>query len=588
MGKVVNHIGIPVCVLILAASAFAEQNANASSKPPTLTYVIRVADPAAQKAEIEVSLQGLSADQKKLGLSMSRGFAFAQLPAPLIDGDIRAKAGGQEATLKIDSPFHWTLDTNGAATVELRYAVALTHRERPEVKGRDDYEFPYVAVDHGMLVTAALLMTPDEVDTSPEIRIETPTGWAIVAPWTEKSPGVFQADTIGAAAHDLVAIGAWQRKDVKIDDFVATIAFAPGQNGLAEAVEPQVQKIVEHELALFGVPAKGRYLFLFGRPDGNGLGGSPKTRSMTLFVEPRLLAHLGDHLSHLIAHEFFHTWSVDRAPFGGDLRWVGEGFTDYYAFLVSARVGLIDANAFASTLSEKMQALDGNALREKTSLADAGGSLFFSDRSAYSLIYDGGLLVAAYLDCALRRLPGKSLDELLRGYINDPKWRSGAQPSLASFLEHIGSYGNEAIRKRVEQLVTTPYAIDAVALFAEIGVTIEKQTQKASLRMRANFDGARVTAIDPKDAAARLGVQSGDAFVKINGRDVANASEIMSAWAAPQDDRIRATLKRGDATVQIDEPIPMVTVYIVPSSAWADSLKENPKARVAKNSSNTP
>ena len=54
-------------------------------------------------------------------------------------------------------------------------------------------------------------------------------------------------------------------------------------------------------------------LVLFGRPDTPGLAGSPKTGAMTLSVQrvgdgPRALAPL----VHLVAHEFFHTWTASR------------------------------------------------------------------------------------------------------------------------------------------------------------------------------------------------------------------------------------------------------------------------------------
>ena len=98
------------------------------------------------------------------------------------------------------------------------------------------------------------------------------------------------------------------------------------------------------------------------------MAGSPKTCSMTLNVEPRLALAAGKHLSHLIAHEFFHTWGAGRVALPDEMRWITEGFTDYYAYLVSARLGLNTWEEFAETLGEKMRATDTNPIGGRLSL----------------------------------------------------------------------------------------------------------------------------------------------------------------------------------------------------------------------------
>lgn len=571
---------VAIAPLLMAVGAATAAVAQQSS----LHYTMRIPTPYKPLVEVAIHLQGLRPERQSVTLSMPEGFAFAQLPAPLIEGPIDARAADRPLTVVSETPFRWRVETLAAPDIVLRYVVALTHRAAPEVKNRDEYEYPYLAADHGMLVTAALLMTPEDVPFSTAtVHVEPPAGWPIIAPWapSDAGPGIFHVHDRASLSNDLLAIGAWRRQEAQIGDFLATVALAPGQDALAEAVEAPIRKIVEHELALFGVPAKGKYLFLFGRPEGQGLGGSPKTRSMTLYVEPRLAAHAGEHLAHLIAHEFFHTWNAQRAPLGGELRWVGEGFTDYYAFLVSARVGLLPPDAFAAKIAEKMQALSANPLRGKTALSAAGGTLFFTNRDAYNLTYDGGLLVAAWLDCALRKQSGASLDQLLREYINDDRWKSGASPDLASFLAKIADYGGSAIRDRVEQLVTTPYDLDPIKLFGEIGVVVTRESNPADLRIRANFDGPRVKDIDPRDAAARLGVRPGDLFSNVNGRDVATPQDVVSAWATPQGGRIRATLQRDGAMVQIDQPIPSESRFAAPVEAWKAALQEKPLIKPA-------
>ena len=63
-------------------------------------------------------------------------------------------------------------------------------------------------------------------------------------------------------------------------------AFAPGQEKLEQVAVPLIEEIVAAQLELFHVVPSKKYLFLFGRPETQGLGGSPKAGSMTLSVNP--------------------------------------------------------------------------------------------------------------------------------------------------------------------------------------------------------------------------------------------------------------------------------------------------------------
>ena len=172
------------------------------------------------------------------------------------------------------------------------------------------------------------------------------------------------------------AIGAWDVLQSQAADMELTLAFAPGQEELRAAVLERIVPIVEYELELFGTTPQEKYLFLFGESSMRGYGGSPKSSSMTLFVSPELpVSFATQGVEYLIAHEFHHTWMKARCQPEDELRFVIEGYTDYYAHLVPWRLELQDDAKLLSSLRGKLSELEG--AQGDISLTAAGGPIFF-------------------------------------------------------------------------------------------------------------------------------------------------------------------------------------------------------------------
>ena len=70
-----------------------------------------------------------------------------------------------------------------------------------------------------------------------------------------------------------------------------------------------------------------------------------------------------------MAHEFFHTWNMERIRSAGvepfnfedadmsDDLWLGEGFTNYFDSLVQARAGITTIDQFAGELANVINAV---------------------------------------------------------------------------------------------------------------------------------------------------------------------------------------------------------------------------------------
>ena len=537
----------------------------------SMHYDVTVRPAPDRRADVCARFGGLDPDASELRLKMEEKYAFVQLDEPLLDGPVRATANGQELAVERTGPYAWKLKPAGNTSVELRYAVPLTHRELKAVQGRHAYEYPFITDDHALLASAVLVIYPEDVRSGElRVRLSVPDGWKVFAPWRRLPSGEFEPPSRSSLHNDMLAVGNWNGHEIRVGDFVGNVAFAPGHSEVEEQVADGIKRIVEYELKLFDRPAKGNYLFLFGPPLERSMGGSPKTTSMILGIDPQLVEHGVHGMGHLIAHEFFHTWAGAEALIPDELRWLNEGITDYYAYLVCARLGLTSWEQFATTLSEKMQAAAGSQHYGKMSLTDAGGDVFFVDPAVGDLVYDGGMVVGAWMDRAIRAEgQGKSLDDFMRALINDPRWDPDEHgPTMEDLAALLPRFVSPRTAERIVAAVREPYTLDPVAVFTPLGVAVERRSAPPSLDMRANLDDTRVINLDHSGLAYKLGVRENDRFVEVNGVEAADQLAVRRAWRSPQEGRMRVRLLRGGETIEIDGPLAEVVSYVVPADPW--------------------
>jgi predicted metalloprotease with PDZ domain/endonuclease/exonuclease/phosphatase family metal-dependent hydrolase len=535
-------------------------------------YRFTITDPADEMVAAELKLSDLSAMSAPIHLRFAEGFAFARLPEPRLQGEIEIVAGSDPAVqLKRVSAYHWTLDPANSDVVRLKWQVPLDHRDLPQVKGRDEYEYPYLRSDHGMLVMSTLALLPDEVNEQ-KIRVEfhLPTDWTLHAPWPRLQKGLwsFRPNSKRALQSDMVAVGGWKVHQQVVSGMNLVVAFSPEQEFLYDDVVAKVAPIVEAELKLFGSAPQKDYLFLFGEPQENGAGGSPKTQSMTLYVDPALPRDFAvNMLSHLIAHEFHHTWMQARCQPVDELRFVAEGFTDYFAYLVSWQLNDATDQEYLAILNEKLVETE-TSLQEllasdpkSATLAEAGGPAFFQGGAAYQATYSGGLMMALWLDLGLRQTSDSKLEDLLRAFYEDKRWQDGTRPTSRHFWQLVESMGGKKMAKQGQELASAKGFGDWQQAFLQWGVVTKRELQQAQLQIRANFDGNQITDIDPNATGARIGLQSGDELQKVNGVQVQTAAEIRAAFTKPVDGRLAVELRRKNKIVKLDQAIPQDVKY---------------------------
>ncbi len=548
---------------LLAAAGCAAPSARETSGPasgPRAEYRVRLLDPAARAVAVELRLTGLDPAAPTVSLSLPEGYSFLRLDEPLLAVPLEARtAAGAPLAIERPGPYRWVVAKGAATDLGLTWTGALTAHDRPDVVARDSFGHPYVAADHALLMTGALLVAPDlEPDPQWRVSIEGPANWAVLCPWDEVEPHVFDPGSKHALQDDLVALGAWSTQRADAGGMRIELGFAPGQPALASIATPAIERICAAELELFGTTPRASYLFLFVAPKpvrGFALGGSPKSGAMVLQVCGDLADPVAQEMiAHLVAHEFHHLWAVSRLDFGDALRFVGEGFTDWYAHVVPARLGITTWKRFGEELGEAIDTWTALAPRLDGSLSQAGGPRFFEGGDAYDATYRGGLLVAAVLDLELRRAGrADGLDGWLRAFVNDARWSPRAPgPTVDDFLAHIEGALGASGRERAARWITQTGGCDPLAELARLGVPFEQRTQPRTVR--ANFDGLRVVMLDPTCESARLGLREGDRIRAVNGQPVTDERAIQTAWTRPVAGHATLTVERDGQELELSAP----------------------------------
>jgi predicted metalloprotease with PDZ domain len=467
--------------------------------------------------------------------------------------------------------YTFTIDPAGAREVELRWSVPLDHRTLDGIRGRDEYEYPYLAADHGMLVMATMALVPGEGTAHDRefpitIEFDLPSGWEI---------------HLNDVRDDLVAIGQWDTYEEEVDGMAVTFAFAPGQETLKQGVVQQAAPIVAGMIDHFGGKVQDRYLVLFGEPQPGGYGGSPKTNSMTLFLSPELpLDFALDGMVHLIAHEFHHTWMRARCRPVDELRFVAEGFTDYFAYFIPWRIGAHDDARFRAEMEQKLAKAELAQAGAGMTLQQAGGPAFFQGGPAHQFVYGGGLMLGFWLDLALRQ-PGEgqkaaTLEELLRRFYNHDRWQEDLEATPEHLWADLRALGRADLAARVQELTTSTEPIDWVAAFAEIGVDLQRELVPAPLEVRANFEGTTITAIDPAGTGGRLGLRAGDELLEVNGNAVFDEGEVREAFEWLVDGGFAITFERDGERRMIAAPRPQDVVYTLPEKIASQLATQSP------------
>lgn len=341
---------------------------------------------------------------------------------------------------------------------------------------------------------------------------------------------------------------------------VRVVLHHQGSDADLDAYVALIKQVVQQEIAVFGATPRydvGRYTFLLDYlpwASGDGM----EHRNSTVITSSRALDGNATALLGTVAHEYFHSWNVERIrprslePFdftrvnmSGEL-WFAEGFTSYYGPLFIRRAGITSLTDYAHSLGRGINAVVNDPGRQFASPVEMSQQAAFVDAATsidptnedntFISYYTWGATLGLALDLSLRQQFGKPLDGYMRAM-----WTKYGQSEVPYTLDDLRTTlveysGSAAFADAFfSKYVTGREAPDFTALLANAGLLVRPRNPGAAWLGPAalSFDstGARLTA--PTRIGSPLyvaGLDVGDVILSVDGAPVTSTS----GWQALQ------------------------------------------------------
>lgn len=341
-----------------------------------------------------------------------------------------------------------------------------------------------------------------------------------------------------------------------------------GTEAEADAFAKDVERVVREELAMWGEFPQfetNTYTFLsVYLPWANGDG--MEHRNSTSLTSSGALRNPGQRAGIIgtVAHEFFHTWNMERLRSSGiepfdferadmsDDLWLGEGFTNYFDGLIQHRAGFASLDQFAGELAgviNQVTLSPGRMFRSAVDMSrlapftDAAVSI---DRTAWPNLfisyYTYGQAIGLGLDLSLRdKTSGKvTADDYMRalwarfgrpgqkepGKVATAYSIDGLKETLAT-VSGDRNFANDFFAKYVEGREV----VDYTRLLARAGLIMRKRSPGRPFAGQVNLQGGgsalRVANLVPWESPLyKAGVAQDDQLVSLDGAALTS----MAVW----------------------------------------------------------
>ncbi len=343
---------------------------------------------------------------------------------------------GKPLRIERSNPHQWNV-TGHDGRVEVTYTIF-----------GDRCDGTYLAIDnrHAHINIPATFMWARQLQDRPvEVTFVIPADWRIATQLAPTdAPKIYMAPNLQYFMDSPVEISDFDLREWSVADngnrYTIRLALHhDGSEAETDAYAALCEKVVQEQIALFGEPPKfdyGAYTFIVDYlpfVDGDGM----EHRNSTVCTAPRSLREHAVRNLGTIAHEFFHSWNVERirpqslepfdferANMSGEL-WFAEGFTSYYDDLTLKRAQLISLDRYAEALTRTLNEVLHSPARRYFSLTEMSMRAPFTDAATsvdptnltntFISYYPYGAAIALALDLSLRQqFDGATLDDFMR------------------------------------------------------------------------------------------------------------------------------------------------------------------------------
>ena len=542
-------------LVLVSASAWAQQAA--------IEY--KLSFPAPEHRWMQVEARFPNVPNGTLQLRMARTspgrYALHEFAKNVFDVSI-VNGKGQPLTATRPDPHEWDV-ANHDGTVVVTYKI-FGDRTDGTYLGIDD-------IHAHINIPAALIFARGWFERPARVTFVRPPGkaWKVATQlFPTNDPLVFTAPNIHYLMDSPTDFSNFMLRTFTVDDGQKRNGPPPtfrialthdGTEAEADAFAKDVERIVREAIPIFGeLPnfETNTYTFLsVYLPWANGDG--MEHRNSTSLTSSGALRNPEQRSGILgtVAHEFFHTWNMERLRSAGiepfnfeeadmsDDLWLGEGFTNYFDGLIQERAGFTKLDGFAAELAEVINQVTlspGRIFRSAVDMSrlapfvDAAVSI---DRTAWPNLfisyYTYGQAIGLGLDLSLRdRSNGKtSGDDYMKalwarfgrpgqkepGTVSTAYSIDGLKETLAT-VSGDRNFANDFFSKFVEgrQLV------DYTALLARAGLVMRKRAPgrpfAGQVQLAGGGSALRVTELVQWESALyKAGVAEEDQLVNLDG-----------------------------------------------------------------------
>jgi predicted metalloprotease with PDZ domain len=559
-----------IVVLLVAAG-------RSASAQATVAYRLSFPERVHRVMHVEVTFLDVPAGPLQLRMSRSSPGRYAIHEfAKNVFGVTATDTAGRPLTIVRPNPHQWDVSGHDGS-------VRVTYRVYGD---RVDGTYLAIDADHAHINMPAALMWARGFENRPSsVRFETPpgAGWRVA---TQLMPGsdafTFSAPNLQYLMDSPTEVSAFALRTFTVQDSARTPVFRlavhhAGSDGDLDTFARDVESIVREARYVFSeYPAfeGNTYTFIADYRPGTS-GDGMEHRNSTIVTSASSIGAGRDDLLDTIAHEFFHSWNVERirpkslepfnfedANMSGEL-WLAEGFTSYYGPLLLSRTGLIDVKEFARQMGSAVNAVTvgpGRRLRspiemsQQAPFVDAATSI---DRTlgdnGFISYYTWGQALGLALDLTLRdRSDGKvTLDDFMRllwerhgkpggvpaGLVAKPYTLADVESALAA-VSGDPAFADDFFARYIEGREVADYA----RLLARAGLILRPvnpgRASLGLLRLQDAGNGVQLTAPSPFGTPAYdAGLDRDDVIQLLGGTRISNIADVS---------RVLANRKPGD------------------------------------------
>lgn len=429
-------------------------------------------------------------------------------------GVIDLASASPNATVARDDDRNFaTVTANAGSEVTLAYTV---HETDPGPNGQRRFR-PYIDKKYFEFFGNSVLVTPDLGDGPRKIRIS----------WTVPQ-NFMLANSFGQGAtvqdfsasmsdlHSSVFVGGdfrLQRADVRGRlIFVAMRGEFPFKD---EEVLDLTRRVVDVERAFWNDDDFPYYLVTMMATGGPccGYGGAAITNAFATHVTAD---RFDDRLRFLFTHELFHVWAGQRIRTAGPERaqyWFSEGFTDYYAYLLALRAGLIDLDAYVKAVNDRIRSYRSSPVLRESNQAIV--DRFWKDTFMHQLPYQRGALLAANWNAKIiaATAHARSLDDVMHDLLSASR-EGDFKVSAQTFDAATRPYLRDGVAGGLEKYVERGEVIEPDP--SALGPCVELEMADVAT-FDVGFDhvpnSAKIDHVQKDGPAYRAGVREDQRFV---------------------------------------------------------------------------